>query len=487
MAITHSKVSAKSDGGDTSLVLPSDWNADHTGSLSDLTSYFKLTADISPTALSASVDDYDPTGLSTASVLRLSTNSGTQRNITGIAGGADGRILLIHNLGSGAIGLLDNTTSTAANRFAIAGGAILPADGSILLQYDSTSSRWRAVGRATAAAANTIALGTAATAGTSQYLLRSDDTILAFDATVPANSGTAAAGVASTAARRDHIHPGLATDTFWAAKGDLVVATANDAAAVLTAPVTRRTRLTADDTGTLSWGPQEASKTGLRLADDFMNNTLTTATGTSIGNLVTTLTGTGARMDYGPIANPGNHPGIISLDTGTTSLGYSALSLRSTAVIFGAGRVRFGAWVNIPVVSTSLQRFEFDCGFMDQTTGAGTVDGYFFEYMDTVNSGAWSVTTVANSVSTSTLNITTGTTMTAAQWYLLEAEVNAAGTSVTYYIDGVSTGVTHTTNMPTGVGRETGFRMQMTKSIGTTNSLAYIDAYYIENDFTTAR
>jgi hypothetical protein len=28
--ITHTKVSAKSDGGDSSLVLPSDWNADHT-------------------------------------------------------------------------------------------------------------------------------------------------------------------------------------------------------------------------------------------------------------------------------------------------------------------------------------------------------------------------------------------------------------------------------------------------------------------------
>lgn len=33
MPITHSKVSAVSDGGDTTLVRPSDWNANHTGSL----------------------------------------------------------------------------------------------------------------------------------------------------------------------------------------------------------------------------------------------------------------------------------------------------------------------------------------------------------------------------------------------------------------------------------------------------------------------
>ena len=29
MSLTHTKVSAKSDGGDSSLVLPSDWNAEH--------------------------------------------------------------------------------------------------------------------------------------------------------------------------------------------------------------------------------------------------------------------------------------------------------------------------------------------------------------------------------------------------------------------------------------------------------------------------
>ncbi|HEY6568556.1 MAG TPA: hypothetical protein VI341_13655 [Actinomycetota bacterium] len=33
MAITHAKVSAKSDGGDSSLVLPSDWNDDHVADL----------------------------------------------------------------------------------------------------------------------------------------------------------------------------------------------------------------------------------------------------------------------------------------------------------------------------------------------------------------------------------------------------------------------------------------------------------------------
>lgn len=51
-----------------------------------------------------------------------------------------------------------------------------------------------------------IVLGTAAAAGVATTPIRSDATIVAFDATVPANTGTAAAGAAAVAARRDHVH-----------------------------------------------------------------------------------------------------------------------------------------------------------------------------------------------------------------------------------------------------------------------------------------
>lgn len=58
-------------------------------------------------------------------------------------------------------------------------------------------------------ATNTIALGTAATAGVATTLIRSDATIAAFDATVPTTitaGAAAAAGSAAFAARRDHTH-----------------------------------------------------------------------------------------------------------------------------------------------------------------------------------------------------------------------------------------------------------------------------------------
>jgi hypothetical protein len=52
-----------------------------------------------------------------------------------------------------------------------------------------------------------VVLGTAAAAGVATTAIRSDSTIVAFDATVPAALGTAATGAAAVAARRDHVHP----------------------------------------------------------------------------------------------------------------------------------------------------------------------------------------------------------------------------------------------------------------------------------------
>jgi hypothetical protein len=62
-----------------------------------------------------------------------------------------------------------------------------------------------------------IVLGTAAAAGAASTVIRSDSTIVAFDATVPvtqAYGDTAATGAAAVAARRDHRH-GMPAASHW--------------------------------------------------------------------------------------------------------------------------------------------------------------------------------------------------------------------------------------------------------------------------------
>jgi hypothetical protein len=287
-------------------------------------------------------------------------------------------------------------------------------------------------------ATNALVLGSAAAAGAATTTLRSNDTIAAFDATVPAlDTSAGAVGTAAFAARRDHQHPNL------------------------------------------------VSRTGFRMSDDFMYTSVATPTsGMHIGGLDAYFV-SGA-VKFSQVFPGTSHAGIATLSTTTTG-GVAVLTTSTAQVVCGLGRVRFGWWVMIPVLSIGAQRFSFIAGLFDVYTTATQVDGVFFHYNDSVNSGAWSCTASSNSTTTNTLNVTTGTTVTAGQWYLLEAEINAAGTSVTFYIDGVSTGVTFTTNIPTGAGRETGFGAMVIKTVGSTDLLVHLDAYYYEQDFTTPR
>lgn len=130
---------------------------------------FALSGDISPAQITADQNDYSPTGLSGASVIRITTDS-TLRTITGLAGGADGRVVCIDYIsGSGGLKLADDSaSSTAANRFDLAADVTLTAPCIAVLKYDATSSRWRVMAAQSSGSA-TITLGTpqATTSGTS--------------------------------------------------------------------------------------------------------------------------------------------------------------------------------------------------------------------------------------------------------------------------------------------------------------------------------
>jgi hypothetical protein len=102
----------------------------------------ELVGSLTPPQIIADTNNYSPTGLSTASNLRLATDA--SRNITGLAGGADGRIFILHNVGAFNFTLVDESlSSTAANRFALTGNQTIVPDALVALQYDGTTLRWR--------------------------------------------------------------------------------------------------------------------------------------------------------------------------------------------------------------------------------------------------------------------------------------------------------------------------------------------------------
>jgi len=106
---------------------------------------FYLSGDISPTQITADQNDYNPTNLSTSSVLMLDCDS-SFRTITGLQSGADGRILIVHNMSTANTLLLanQNTNSSAANRFDFGGYDIpLFPSSQVMLFYDNVNSRWK--------------------------------------------------------------------------------------------------------------------------------------------------------------------------------------------------------------------------------------------------------------------------------------------------------------------------------------------------------
>jgi hypothetical protein len=98
--------------------------------------------DLSPAQITSNQNNYAPTGHADAFRFRLSSDA--SRDLTGIAGGALGRIIVLQNIGSFPIILRnDNGASTAGNRFLIVSDTTIYPGWSMGLQYDNTTQRWR--------------------------------------------------------------------------------------------------------------------------------------------------------------------------------------------------------------------------------------------------------------------------------------------------------------------------------------------------------
>lgn len=221
--------------------------------------------------------------------------------------------------------------------------------------------------------------------------------------------------------------------------------------------------------------------------NDFLGVASTVVQNTTDGNLITFAIGGLLTSSTSPSAN---HQGIISLSTNVSATGRAGIGTSTgttnPTMILGGGRIVLENLVRVTTLSTGSERFQFLSGFSATNNSTSISNGVLFAYDEggvsngSTASANWQVATMASNVRSWT---TTSVAVTAGQWYKLTAIINAAGTSVDFYIDDVLV-KTETTNIPT---LAVGIMTQLYKSVGTTARTVDVDYISFKQKFTTVR
>lgn len=199
------------------------------------------------------------------------------------------------------------------------------------------------------------------------------------------------------------------------------------------------------------------------------------------GGCTQVVSGTSAATQNGSAVTSAGHPGIIILSTGTTTTGRCAIGNNHSYQQWGNGRIRFGAVAQLSVLSDATNTYWVQLGPADSYITASSTHGITFRYSHGNNSGKWEAFAANGGVSTVA---DTGVTVDT-NWHTYEWDLNAAGTSVTFYIDGTSV-ATINSNIPSGPGAVF-LPAAINKTAGTTARQLRLDAYWQYLDFTTPR
>lgn len=232
---------------------------------------------------------------------------------------------------------------------------------------------------------------------------------------------------------------------------------------------------------------------GSYIFEDFLGTNDNSGISTTFG-FTSGSSGTGAvNRTTGTFPNRTNQTGVVLLSTGTTSTGNATLRLGSANApqhYIGSGAISYETYVNIETLSNSTDRFTSIIGLYTGGNVSSTANGIFFIYDE---GGVWGGGVLGASpnwrcVTVNTYTRTTtnsGVAISASEWVKLGIEINAAGTSVGFYING-SLVATHTTNIPSTSTAMHWYNL-FNKTAGTTSVNMYFDYIAYRQIFTNPR
>lgn len=208
--------------------------------------------------------------------------------------------------------------------------------------------------------------------------------------------------------------------------------------------------------------------------EDFLSQlTSSTNNGTSFvataGPVAYNSSGSGSAN----LANSTFGTGVVNLHTGNTATGLVRLFSTGGAIITlnpsTVSRFKHRCFFN--ALSTSSQRYSFQCGLRDVITGSST-SSIVAEYLESASPN-WRLNVTVGGVSTV---YTSSIAVTSPAYIIIELVINGPAGTVDLYVDGVLA-ATHSGSLPTtGMGLSTA----LTKSVGTTDSFVGVDFHYFK-------
>lgn len=218
--------------------------------------------------------------------------------------------------------------------------------------------------------------------------------------------------------------------------------------------------------------------------DDFLGFSTSTSSGAGNTNLHFSTSGSGTGSGQTGTAQ---NPGICRLSVTSNSQYISLYGNQTGAAngdfVLGNGEISFTSIINIPTLPNGTQRFVTYTGLGNNLDAAlsGINDGCWFSYVDNVNSGNWLINCKGNSGTTSLDSGIAGAT----GFNTFKVVVNAAASSVSFYINGTETSNSPiATNIPTD---PISFFSGINKTLGNSFVEIQIDLYLFTYTMTTPR
>lgn len=262
----------------------------------------------------------------------------------------------------------------------------------------------------------------------------------------------------------------VATDTIWDAAGDLAVGDGSNSAARLASGDYGGVLTSAGASTALYYATPNNSFT---VFEHFLSHLASTTIFSEVFSGVSSTAGTSHDKD---------HPGVYSLSTGSSasSTGYLRVGNSNGMIMVGGGVLVWEQSIKIPTLSDGTQTFSAHFGFSEAGYVANTSGNHHIKFIHDNTSGNWIISTKKNGTMG---NTTTGTAVSTG-WQKIRIVVNAAATSVSFFVNGTEvSGSPVTSNIPDNTDSMT-FGWGITKSAGTTARTIDTDYVYLNQKLT---